>query len=112
MAQRLLQIEIFRLNELILLWDFHFGQSVRGLIMAKKEFVLKAPVDKKRIKRTSNRDSGIVRVDAEACNIIDGLLDKLEGNWSVSALVSQIIVKASELNIIYDGDSDESEEEG
>lgn len=69
------------------------------------EIVIKAK--KKHISRDAERGGGIIRIDDEACDILEGILDKLNTKLSVRELASLLIKEAANHAII----KEESEEE-
>ena len=59
----------------------------------------KKPVRK--IARTYNKTSGIIRIDNEACDVLEGILNELnDTNISVCSLASTMIISCAEQNII------------
>ena len=63
------------------------------------EIVIKSK-PKKKISITRDKHSGIIRVDEEACVLLEGILNKLEHDVSVCCLASALIKAAVEHGII------------
>lgn len=66
------------------------------------EIVIKAKKKKKQyITRDSGRGGGgIIRIDEETCDILEGILDKLETKISVKELASTLIKAAADYAVI------------
>ena len=74
------------------------------------EIVIKAKKKKKQyIARDSVKGGAIIRIDDEACDILEGVLDKLGTKISVKELASTLI-KAAADNAIIKEESEEDEE--
>lgn len=54
---------------------------------------------KAKIKRANGR-GGIIRIDEESCQIIEGILNKLQGDMDVKQLASTLIKEAANNLII------------
>ena len=70
------------------------------------EIVLKTK-PKKKITITRDKHSGIIRVDEEACILLEDILNKLEHDMSVCQLTSTLIKAAVENSIIREEGTDE-----
>ena len=70
------------------------------------EIVLKTK-PKKKITITRDKHSGIIRVDEEACILLEDILNKLEHDMSVCQLASTLIKAAVENSIIREEWTDE-----
>jgi hypothetical protein len=70
------------------------------------EIVLKTK-PKKKITITRDKHSGIIRVDEEACILLEDILNKLEHDMSVCQLASTLIKAAVENSIIREEGTDE-----
>lgn len=65
------------------------------------EIVIKAKKVKQRIKRDEKRSGdGIIRIDGEACDVLEGVLNQLESYMSVRELASLLIKEAANQAII------------
>ena len=63
------------------------------------EIILKTK-PKKKISITRDKHSGIIRIDEEACVLLEDILNKLEHDMSVCQLASTLIKAAIENSII------------
>lgn len=73
------------------------------------EIVIKTKA-KKKVTITRDRHSGIIRIDEEACVLLEGILNKLTREVSVCQLASALIKAAIENAVIREeeeGDTDE-----
>ena len=70
------------------------------------EIVLKTK-PKKKITITRDKHSGLIRVDEEACILLEDILNKLEHDMSVCQLASTLIKAAVENSIIREEGTDE-----
>ena len=70
------------------------------------EIVLKTK-PKKKITITRDKHSGIIRVDEEACVLLEDILNKLEHDMSVCQLASTLIKAAVNNSIIREEEEDE-----
>ena len=70
------------------------------------EIVLKTK-PKKKITITRDKHSGIIRVDEEACILLEDILNKLEHDMSVCQLASTLIKAAVENSIIREEGTNE-----
>lgn len=70
------------------------------------EIVLKTK-PKKKITITRDKHSGIIRVDEEACILLEDILNKLEHDMSVCQLASTLIKAAVNNSIIREEEEDE-----
>lgn len=66
------------------------------------EIVIKSKMKKKQYitRDTAHGGGGIIRIDEEACEILDGILDKLGAHISVKDLASTLIKAAADEAII------------
>jgi hypothetical protein len=65
------------------------------------EIVLKTKKKKQHIKRDETRGGdGIIRIDGEACDVLEGILNQLESPMSVRELASVLIKEAANYAII------------
>lgn len=72
------------------------------------EIVIKSKKKKKSyIARDSVKGGGIIRIDDESCDILEGIADKLTVTISIKALASTLIKAAADQAVI----KEESEEE-
>lgn len=72
------------------------------------EIVIKSKKKKKTyITRDSVKGGGIIRIDDESCDILEGILDRLNSKISVKELASTLIKAAADNAVI----KEESEEE-
>ena len=55
---------------------------------------------KKKISITRDKHSGIIRIDEESCQLLEGILNKLEHDVSVCQLASTLIKAAVNNSII------------
>lgn len=53
----------------------------------------------KTIKR-NRKNGGIIRIDTEACDILEGIINRLNSNISICKLASTLIKNAAENNVI------------
>lgn len=58
------------------------------------------PKKKARITRDKEKGGGIIRIDEEACQLIEGILNKLKNETSVKQLASVLIKAAADNAII------------
>lgn len=70
------------------------------------EIVLKTK-PKKKVTITRDKHSGIIRVDEEACILLEDILNKLEHDMSVCQLASALIKAAVNNSIIREEEEDE-----
>lgn len=70
------------------------------------EIVLKTK-PKKKITITRDKHSGIIRVDEEACVLLEDILNKLTHDMSVCQLASALIKAAVNNSIIREEEEDE-----
>ena len=70
------------------------------------EIVLKTK-PKKKISITRDKHSGIIRIDEEACVLLEDILNNLEREISVCQLASTLIKAAIENSIIKEEEEDE-----
>ena len=70
------------------------------------EIVLKTK-PKKKVTITRDKHSGIIRVDEEACILLEDILNKLEHDMSVCQLASTLIKAAVNNSIIREEEEDE-----
>lgn len=54
----------------------------------------------KRIKRDTTRGGGIVRINEAACQVLDGVLEQVTSDISISELASKFICYAMEHGIV------------
>lgn len=64
------------------------------------EIVIKSQKKKPRITRDERRGGGIIRIDNEACDVLEGILGNLETDISVRQLASLLIREAANHAII------------
>lgn len=64
------------------------------------EIVIKAKKKKPRITRDKTKGGGIIRINDETCDILEGIADKLETEISIKELASTLIKAAADNAII------------
>lgn len=64
------------------------------------EIVIKSQKKKPRITRDERKGGGIIRIDNEACDVLEGILGNLETDISVRQLASLLIREAANHAII------------
>lgn len=66
------------------------------------EIVIKATKKKKQhiTRDYAHGGGGIIRIDEESCDVLEGILDKLDANISVKQLASALIKAAADNAII------------
>lgn len=72
------------------------------------EIVIKTQKKKKHITRDAERGGGIIRIDDEACDVLEGILDKLNTKLSVRDLASLLIKEAANHAIIKEEDEEDA----
>lgn len=72
------------------------------------EIVIKSKKKKKqRIARDNKHGGGgIIRIDEESCDVLEGILDKLDSEISVKELASMLIKAAADNAIIKEEDEE------
>ena len=70
------------------------------------EIILKTK-PKKKVSITRDKHSGIIRVDEEACILLEGILNKLEHDMSVCQLASALIKAAVNNSIIREEEQED-----
>lgn len=71
------------------------------------EIVIKTKKKKPRIARDKGKGGGIIRIDDEACDILEGIADKLESKISIKELASTLIRSAANNAIIKEEEEEE-----
>ncbi|MBQ8662503.1 MAG: hypothetical protein IJ471_01460 [Eubacterium sp.] len=64
------------------------------------EIIIKSQKKKPRITRDNRKGGGIIRIDDEACDVLEGILDNLKTDISVRTLASLLIKEAANHAII------------
>ncbi|MFQ7652359.1 MAG: hypothetical protein ACLRK9_14635 [Roseburia hominis] len=71
------------------------------------EIVIKTKKKKPRITRDKGKGGGIIRIDDEACDILEGIADKLESEISIKELASTLIRSAANNAVIREEEEEE-----
>lgn len=71
------------------------------------EIVIKTKKKKPHIIRDKGKGGGIIRIDDEACDILEGIADKLESEISIKELASTLIRSAANNAIIKEEEEEE-----
>ena len=71
------------------------------------EIVIKTKKKKPRITRDKGKGGGIIRIDDEACDILEGIADKLESEISIKELASTLISSAAHNAVIREEEDEE-----
>lgn len=64
------------------------------------EIVIKSEKKKHYITRDNRKGGGIIRIDSEACDVLEGILDNLNTDISVRQLASLLIKEAANNAVI------------
>ena len=64
------------------------------------EIIIKTPKKKQYITRDNRKGGGIIRIDEEACAVLEGILENLNAELSVRQLASLLIKEAANHAII------------
>lgn len=77
-------------------------------IRRNMEIVIKNQKKKKQyITRDNKHGGGIIRIDEETCDVLEGILDKLNSKISVKELASTLIKAAADNAIIKEEEEEE-----
>lgn len=72
------------------------------------EIVIKKQKKKKQyIARDNTKGGGIIRIDDETCDILEGILDRLNSKISVKELASTLIKAAADNAVIKEEEEEE-----